>query len=396
MKERFVSGKSLHESYYVGEVIESNELLKNNISSSSCYLWQYLKEASYLKRSVVHSLFKLFRVGPASTLQIYEQTERSGNGSGSVLFLSVDALSWKSFLTVWIVHCARSGELVNIVDSRYFNSWVDSGIRALSNLIPSRSKLIPFSQHERLPTIDLPPGVNIYTCWSSVEIFDNFHVQLTHYPDPIPAGITFSPDLWDWVRFDKVESEFSKFQKPYLLAAAMSFIVAADDEELKDADDVITATLNLVNFYRVIFSHSEVAHGLRKLMDSATLTLRDGKVVVCDAEQIDQYQAGMLPFGGVLGLTATGILNMTREQAFGTYEEFKEAIVKLESILPIRDQLQIVYLDEVDEIETYYYMTIQKFVQEQILDKQNHDKFSDWWDLAQDGKRSNTVTRVTV
>ena len=132
---------------------------------------------------------------------------------------------------------------------------------------------------------------------------------------------------------------------------------------------------------------------IQRLLDDSVLSINSGKVEILNFQKVQKYKSGILPFGGILGLTATAIYNQSRDHAFSTYEEFKESIVKLESQLPIRDELQIIYLDEVDEIETYYYFTIQKFVQEQILDKQNHDKFSDWWDLAQEGK-SKLISQI--
>ena len=105
-----------------------------------------------------------------------------------------------------------------------------------------------------------------------------------------------------------------------------------------------------------------------------------------NTKEIENLRQKILPFGGIIGLVATAIYRIFLESPFATYEELKDAILELENILPIRDQLQILFTEDVEDVEMYYYLTIQKFVQEQILDKQNPDKFSDWWDLAQEGE----------
>jgi hypothetical protein len=59
-------------------------------------------------------------------------------------------------------------------------------------------------------------------------------------------------DVWDWIRFDRVETEFDKFQREPILMTAAAFILSTTKtSEIKRAKTLI---LGISNFYREIFT----------------------------------------------------------------------------------------------------------------------------------------------
>ena len=85
-------------------------------------------------------------------------------------------------------------------------------------------------------------------------------------------------------------------------------------------------------------------------------------------------------------LVSFAIHNISSNNVYLTYADIKSSISTLEQLLPVSDKLQISFNEQLEDAEGYFYLVLQKLVQKQILDKQNPDKFSDWWDLAQEGK----------
>jgi len=89
-------------------------------------------------------------------------------------------------------------------------------------------------------------------------MFNNFHLQLTLSEN---SEKTLNFQLWEWIKFDKVETEFSRFQKSYLVISAISLVIAIELES--NPEFLINNVLNIVNFYRIIFTYTDVANGLK-------------------------------------------------------------------------------------------------------------------------------------
>jgi len=372
IKEHFADSKNLWQNNYVGEAVEKVESV-NGTTTRTCFLCNALVGSFGVKEFVFRVFLRLARLDRQSTMRLTYSVDAT---SPSVIFVSDDGLSRRAIVAIWLFESLRRAQIVHLANVGW--AWA-----SMVNVFPSTATMVIFSPSQNSPPdVAIPPGALIYSYWSTIETLRNVHFQLTEFPE-VSRASRLTQETWDWVRFDKVESQITHLEKAFLLVAVVSHVIATIPDPRRHS--VVTKSLHLVNFYRTLSTRQEIEHCLVRLTDERVIQIRDDSVVILDRAEVAKNRRGILPFAGVLGLTALAIHNLARDNTFCTYEDFKQSVVRLENILPIRQNLQIVFSEEVDEHDMYYYLVIQKFTQEQILDKQNQDKFSDWWDLTQEG-----------
>ena len=375
IKEHFAGSKNLWQNNYIGEAVEKVECV-NGATTRTCFLCNALVDTSGLKEFVFQAFLRLVGLDHLSTMRITFSVDQGAKSEPSVIFVSDDGLSRRAIVVIWLLESLRRAEIVHLANVGW--AWA-----RVANLFPSTATMVLYSPSQSTPPdVAILPTTLIYSYWSTIETLRTVHLQVTQFPELCQES-RLTQETWDWVRFDKVESQITHLEKAFLLVAVVCHVIETSPDPRRHF--VVTKSLDFINFYRTLSTRQEIEHTLVRLADKCVIGIRDDLVGILDRAEVAKNRRGILPFAGVLGLTALAIHNLARDNAFCTYEDFKQSIVRLENILPIRQNLQIVFAEEVDEHDMYYYLVIQKFTQEQILDKQNHDKFSDWWDLAQEG-----------
>lgn len=143
----------------------------------------------------------------------------------------------------------------------------------------------------------------------------------------------------------------------------------------------MSTALSIINFSANFVNTKDIADAFKRLYNFGII--RENSI--SNEKECLKLAQLSLPFCGILSLVSFAIYNLSANNVYLTYEDIKSNISRLEQLLPIADKLQITFKEELEDAEGYYYLVLQRLVQQQILDKQNPDKFSDWWDLAQEG-----------
>ena len=93
----------------------------------------------------------------------------------------------------------------------------------------------------------------------------------------------------------------------------------------------------------------------------------------------------------MISLVANAINKKIEENPKNTFAELEESINDFESLLPIRDLIQVPFQDDFGEdngddnlISNIHSRVIRILVENQVLDVDNKDKFSGWWDVDQE------------
>ena len=93
---------------------------------------------------------------------------------------------------------------------------------------------------------------------------------------------------------------------------------------------------------------------------------------------------------------ANGVVKMICTNRRTSFFDLDEEIIKLEKLLPISDLISIPFdHDENFDHSDIRNRTLQILVETPILELENKDKFSAWWDLAQDAEEGTTLYFMT-
>ena len=93
-----------------------------------------------------------------------------------------------------------------------------------------------------------------------------------------------------------------------------------------------------------------------------------------------------------------GVINLAISNTRCSFAEFEVEINELESNVPIMDMIQIPFLEDDGDgggsdisHNDIWNRTLRILLENNILENENKDKFSAWWDLAQDANEGTTL-----
>ena len=98
-------------------------------------------------------------------------------------------------------------------------------------------------------------------------------------------------------------------------------------------------------------------------------------------------------------MVTNGVINLAISNTRCSFAEFEVEINELESNVPIMDMIQIPFLEDDDgggggddvNHNDIWNRTLRILLENNILENENKDKFSAWWDLAQDANEGTTL-----
>ena len=97
-------------------------------------------------------------------------------------------------------------------------------------------------------------------------------------------------------------------------------------------------------------------------------------------------------------MVTNGVINLAISNSRCCFADFEVEINELDSNVPIMDMIQIPFVDigdgggggDIDHIDIWN-RTLRILLENNILEIENKDKFSAWWDLAQDANEGTTL-----
>ena len=94
-----------------------------------------------------------------------------------------------------------------------------------------------------------------------------------------------------------------------------------------------------------------------------------------------------------MSLVANGVINFAISNTRCSFADFEVEINELESNVPIMDMITMPFCDLGDEDDhiDIWNRTLRILLENNILEIENKDKFSAWWDLAQDANEGTIL-----
>lgn len=346
---------------------------------------------------------------PYSTVEIIEEqsdlSEPHDVVCEQIVFLYSSDLTLRQLFIAWIVQVIKSKSFVEIIDERINSqkSWLIN----ISKRIRSNSKLIIYSTNptESHTTADdhLKMGSVIYSSWFRNQIwnsqFDYVIREVKSHNDDLKNGNEIENPIRNEIIFDKCEDQ--TYSNNIIVGVASLVMYHCRRMTLHDLKLI---TFRVANCYRSIFSHELIQMKIQELIRFNIIkhSHEDTSIIYVsnefnESKKISELINLCIPYLSLVSLVASGVINLAISNTRCTFADFEVEINELDSNLPIMDMIQVPFVDlgdsgsgDIDHIDIWN-RTLRILLENNILEIENKDKFSAWWDLAQDANEGTTL-----
>ena len=258
----------------------------------------------------------------------------------------------------------------------------------------------------------------IFSSWFRNQIwngqFDYVIREVKSHNDDLKNGNEFQKPIRNEIIFDKCEDQ--TYSNNIVIGVVSLVMYHCRQMTL---DDLKSMTFRVANCYRSIFSIEIIQMKIQELIHSNILKYSDENISIIyvpneSNEKISELINMCIPYLsrlksispfltqilGLVSLVANGVINLAISNTRCSFADFEVEINELDSNVPIMDMIQIPFADlgdddggggsDIDHIDIWN-RTLRILLENNILEIENKDKFSAWWDLAQDANEGTTL-----
>jgi len=367
LKTKYPVDSSVYESHFISEHYQSSTLSLSELINKT---W----------------LAYLIPISTRSTLDLSHSADVDWRHS-TIFLLNDESLDTESLLMLSIVHYLRAGSLPTIHPGSFPISML---LRILSWFSPGKANIVLYRPHAHQSPVRY--SGSCFSAWCvTPRWMGEYHFAMSEIDDSINGDEQIlltdkeaHPALFDALLFDK--AEFKGHQTRLTLIGVVAVVLKY--ERHLSHDDLSRRVLHLGNIYATFFTAKDVEFVIGELFHAQWIFEVDNLISLTSPDVYYRAATYCFPLFGLVALTMKGIASTINANLKSSSVELTEAIHAFEELIPIIDLIHVPYTNDhsqsLDEFSgDALDKTLTLLVEQNILDIDNVDKFSGWWDVDQ-------------